>query len=276
MYHIDKYKVAKTAKYSVLILYAITTILPFLWVVLSSVKTHSEVIGNPFKLPSEIVLNNFVLAWKGAQVPNALLNSTIYACVSVVLVVLVTSMAAYIIARIRPSKSIYLFYTLGIMVPIHAVIIPFVLIIRSFGLINSRPGIILAYVTANISFSFFILVSFMKTLPKDLEDAAMIDGCSRTRTFFNIILPISKPGLATVATFAFMHCWNDFLLALIITVSPALRSLNVACYNLRAQYLQRYGLIAAGIVILMIPVIIMYVLFQEQVIKGLTAGAIKG
>jgi raffinose/stachyose/melibiose transport system permease protein len=141
---------------------------------------------------------------------------------------------------------------------------------------NTRAALILAYVVGNLSISIFILVSFLKTIPKDFEDAAMIDGCSRTRTFFMIILPIARAGLATVGIFAFLGCWNDFLLPLLLAVSPQLRTLNLACFNLRSQYIADFGLVCAGLVILIVPVTIIYILFQENVIKGLTAGAIKG
>jgi len=157
------------------------------------------------------------------------------------------------------------------MIPIHAVIIPMLMILRRLGLVNTRLGIILAYTVAELSFSIFILVAFMKTIPREIEEAAQIDGSSRLRTFFQIILPISKPGLATIGTFAFINSWNDLLLALVITSGPKLSTLNLACFNLRGLYVQHYGLITAGLMIMMIPVIVIYIFFQEQLVKGITA-----
>jgi sugar permease (fragment) len=184
-------------------------------------------------------------------------------------------MASYILARVWTSKILYNFFTLGIMIPIHAVIIPMLMILRRLGLVNTRLGIILAYTVAELSFSIFILVAFMKTIPREIEEAAQIDGSSRLRTFFQIILPISKPGLATIGTFAFINSWNDLLLALVITSGPKLSTLNLACFNLRGLYVQHYGLITAGLMIMMIPVIVIYIFFQEQLVKGITAGAVK-
>ncbi len=267
---------ATVVKYTVLILFALTTLYPFVWVLLSSLKTDHEVFANAFGLPKQWMFSNFYEAFTGAQVGTNFFNSLMYAACCVAVVLLCASMTSYALVRAVKTKRLYLFFTTGIMIPTHAVIIPLVIILRNLNLINTRMGITLAYIVSNLSFSIFVLTGFMRTLPKDLEEAAMIDGCSRLRLFFSIVLPISKPGLATIGTFSFLNAWNDLLLALVITSSPMLRTLNLGCYNLRAQYAQRYALISAGLVILIIPVAIMYILFQEQVVKGMTAGAIKG
>ena len=115
----------------------------------------------------------------------------------------------------------------------------------------------------------------MKTIPSEMEEAATIDGSGRFRTFFQIILPMAKPGLATIGTFAFINSWNDLLLALVMIAGPQLKTINLACYNLRGQYIQNYGLITAGLVMMIVPVVVIYILFQEQVVKGITAGAVK-
>jgi raffinose/stachyose/melibiose transport system permease protein len=271
-----KPKIFAVVKYIVLIAFAVTTLYPFVWVGLSSLKTDNEVFGNAFGLPSKWMFSNYVDAFTGAQVGQSLFNSLIYSSLSMVLVLLAASMASYVLARVRPNKWLHLFFTLGIMVPIHSVIIPLLIFIRSLDMINTRQGIILAYVVSNLSFSIYILVSFMRTLPREIEDAAAIDGCGRARTFFSIILPMIKPGLATVGTFAFINSWNDLLLALVITVSPHLQTLNLASYNLRARYVQHYALICAGLMLLIIPVTLIYVLLQEQIVRGITAGALKG
>lgn len=263
-------------RYGVLIAFALTTLYPFIWVAISSLKTDNEVFGNAFGLPSEWMFSNYVDAWAGALVGQSLLNSIIYSSVSTILILLFASMAAYVLARVRPNKWLYLFFTLGIMVPLHSIIIPLLIFIRALDIINTRQGIILAYVVSNLSFSIYILVAFMRTLPQEIEDAATIDGCGRSRIFFSIILPIVKPALATVGIFAFINSWNDLLLALVITVSPHLQTLNLASYNLRARYIQHYALICAGLMLLIIPVTIIYVLMQEQIVRGMTAGAVKG
>jgi raffinose/stachyose/melibiose transport system permease protein len=269
-------KAAGVLKYGVLIVYSITALYPFIWILISSLKNNNEIFGQPFSLPAVWLFSNFPKAWFAADVVRTLFNSLYYSTVSVFLTLLFSAMAAYVIARILKSLLLYTFFILGIMIPIHAIIIPFFIQVKQIGLMNTRAALILAYVVGNLSISIFILVSFLKTIPKDFEDAAMIDGCSRTRTFFMIILPIARAGLATVGIFAFLGCWNDFLLPLLLAVSPQLRTLNLACFNLRSQYIADFGLVCAGLVILIVPVTIIYILFQENVIKGLTAGAIKG
>lgn len=274
--HSRRPQFSTAVKYGVLIAFALTTLYPFIWVAISSLKTDNEVFGNAFGLPSQWMFSNYVAAWSGALVGQSLLNSFIYSTVSTVLILLFASMAAYVLARVSPNKWLYLYFTLGIMVPLHSIIIPLLIFIRALDIINTRQGIILAYVVSNLSFSIYILVAFMRTLPREIEDAATIDGCSRPRMFFSIILPIVKPALATVGTFAFLNSWNDLLLALVITVSPHLQTLNLASYNLRARYIQHYALICAGLMLLIIPVTLIYILLQEQIVRGMTAGAVKG
>lgn len=263
-------------RYLVLVAFAIMCIFPFAWVCLNSIKTDNEVYGNPFGLPEKVIFSNYASAWNGARIELNLLNSLIYSFGSVTVLLLCSSMASYVIARVLKAKWIYNFFTLGMMVPVHAIIIPLLIFLRKLHLVNSFPGLIISYAAASLSFSIFILVSFMKTLPVEIEEAAFIDGCSRPRLFFSIIFPLSKAGLATIGTFAFIDSWNDLLLAMVINSSPHLRSLNLACYNLRGMYVQKYGLINAGLVTLIIPVVIIYILFQEQIVKGMTAGAVKG
>lgn len=263
-------------KYIVLSGHALVALYPFVWVLLSSFKTDNEIYSNSFGFPAELQFSNYTEAFLGAQVLSNFLNSLLYAFVTVFFVLLFSSMTSYALVRVFPSRKLHMYFTMGIMIPIHAVIIPLVIFLRNMNLINTREGIVLAYIVSNLSFSIFVLVAFMKTLPKELEDAAMIDGCKRYRLFFSIVIPISKAGLATVGTFSFLNVWNDLLLALVITSSPSLRTLNLGCFNLRAQYSQRYALISAGLIILIVPVAIMYIIFQEQIVKGMTAGAIKG
>ena len=266
----------KIMRYCVLIIFTVMCLFPFTWVCLNAVKTDNEVYGNPFGLPEKVIFTNFTAAWNGAHIELNMLNSLIYSFASVALLLLCSSMASYVIARVAKKKFIYNFFTLGMMVPVHSIIIPLLIFLRRLGLVNTRFGLIVAYASASLSFSIFILVSFMKTLPVEIEEAAFIDGCSRTRLFFHIIFPLSKAGLATIGTFAFIDSWNDLLMAMVINSSPHLRSLNLACYNLRGMYVQKFGLINAGLVTLMIPVIIIYIVFQEQIVKGMTAGAVKG
>jgi ABC-type glycerol-3-phosphate transport system permease component len=271
-----RFRFSVVAKYIVLSLFAVSTVYPFVWVMLSSFKTESEIYGNPFMLPHSWNLNNYRVAWQGVNVLRSFTNSVVYCTVALVVILLVSSLAAYILARVRPNKWLYVYFSLGMMIPLQAVIIPLNIIFRNLHIVNTPAGLIVAYIISNLSFSIFILVAFMRGLPFEIEESAAIDGCSRIRIFFQIVLPISKGGLATAAILAFISCWNDLLLPLTITSNPLYMTLNLAVYNLRAQYVSNYGTITAGIMLLTVPAFIVYILFQEQIIKGMAAGAIKG
>jgi ABC-type glycerol-3-phosphate transport system permease component len=162
------------------------------------------------------------------------------------------------------------------MVPMQALIIPLNIVLNNFGILNTRAGLIAAFVTSNISFSIFIISAFMRGIPHELEEAASLDGCTRAQTFFWIIVPISKAALATAGTFVFINCWNDLLLSMTILQSSNLLTLNLAVYNLHGEFVTDFGEVTAGIVMLIIPAMIMYLIFQEQIIKGITSGAVKG
>ena len=160
--------------------------------------------------------------------------------------------------------------------PAQTILIPIFTNYVKVGLNNTRIGLILMYVGLNIAFGTFILTGFMKGVPDAVIESGVIDGASSLRAFFSLVIPMAKPGLATVGTFVFLNTWNDFMIAFIMATDVKLQTLNLACYQLRGVYSSDFGLLSAGCVILMTPAIIIFIVFQEQVIKGLTAGAVKG
>lgn len=271
-----KARTANIFKYIVLILYSLTTIYPLIWVILTSLKESGDIYNNPFGLPSVWKFGNYVQVLIGVKILPALLNTFFYSIVSTAIVILLSFMTAYMLARIYTKPLFYIYFTLGIMIPIHAIIVPLYSMMNKLNLVDTRTGIILIYVALNLSFSIFILVPFMRNVPKEIEEAAMIDGANIPRIAFTVVLPIVKPGLATIGTFTFINCWNDFLVALIMATIPQLKTINLAVFNLRGLYMLDFGLMSAGLAWVIIPVAIIYVIFQEQVIKGLTAGAVKG
>lgn len=263
-------------RYVVLSVTALLTLYPLFWIGICSLKSSEEIYGSPFGLPKNPEWENYAESFVAADIPIHLFNSIMYAVVSLTAVVILSSMSAYIIAKVWKSKRVYNYYSLGIMIPINAIIIPFILIFRSVGILNTRVGIILAFIVTNLAFSIFIFVPFMEGLPDELEDAARIDGCNRFQTFVKIMLPLSKAGLATVGTFVLINCWNDLFLSLLIVSKQNLITLNQVCYNMKSQYAADYGLITATVMIMVIPVIVCYALFQKQIVKGMTAGSVKG
>ncbi len=271
-----KYKIQGTIKYVFLLLVSVTSLYPFVWVLITSLKDNNDIYGNSFGLPSIFRWENYSEAWKGANAGRAFFNSLFVCLITLVILAVITSMGSYILTRVAKSKLLSTYFSLGLMIPIHALLIPSVLIFKYLKLTDNLFSLILVYTAVNISFSMFIMNGFLKGIPKEIDEAATIDGCGKARVFFQILLPIAKPGLATVATLAFLNCWNDLLLGLVVISTPAKRTLSVAISVLKGSYLTQYGLLCAGFAISIAPVVIMYLLFQKQVITGMTAGAVKG
>jgi raffinose/stachyose/melibiose transport system permease protein len=271
-------KIITGIKYTILCFYAATTLYPLIWVFLTSLKADSEVYGNPFGLPRAWKFSNFKTVWETMKLYIYMTNSILYTCCALFIILLITSMAAYVLARTMKSRKLSLYFTIGIMVPFQSIVIPYIQLYRKINFYNTRYGVILSFVAINLAFSIFILTAFMKTLPIEIEEAARIDGCGRVRTFFSIILPVSKAGLSTVGIFAAVNCWNDFFVTMMTTSTEAIRTLNLACYQLRASgdRASQYGVMCAGAVILVLPILFVYITFQKQIVKGMVAGAVKG
>lgn len=266
----------KTLKYVLLVLYSVTTIFPFLWVFLSSFKTNAEIYSSPFSLPKTWQFVNYTKAWTSGNIGTNFFNSFYITAVCVVLILLFGAMASYVLARVYPSLAMYTFFGLGIMIPGQTILIPTFSILKELNLINNHVGLILMYVVSSLSLTIFVLVSFMKNLPKELEEAAIVDGAGRYRTFFSIILPLSTPGLATVGILAVLSVWNEYLFAYVLISNPELKTLTQGIYGMKGEYMTDYGPMTAGLAITMIPVVILYILFQNKVVAGMTAGAVKG
>lgn len=271
-----QYQVATIIKYIFLILWAVISLYPFLWVLISSFKDNNSIYGDPFGLPKIPAIENYAQVWKGADVGRNFLNSMVVCLTTLVILVVITSMGSYILTRVWRNGILSTYFSLGIMIPIHALLIPSVLIFKKMGLTDNLFALVLMYTATNVSFSMYIMNGFFESIPREMDEAATIDGCSRAQIFFRVVFPIAKPGIATVATLAFLNCWNDLLLSLVLISSPQKKTLSLAISALKGSYATRYGLLCAGFVISIIPVVIMYLLFQKQVIAGMTAGAVKG
>jgi raffinose/stachyose/melibiose transport system permease protein len=264
------------AKYIVLTIFALSALYPFIWVLISSLKTDSEIFSKSFALPTVFQFNNYYMAWVIAKIGEFFGNSVLYTALSVMCILLFSSMVAYVITRKANFRFLHSYFTLGIMIPVQVVLIPTFVLIKSLGMFNTRMGFICILIASNLSLAVFILSGFLKSVPRELDEAALIDGCSFARTFFSVILPISKPGLATVGTLTLLNCWNEYLYAYILLPAQAIKTITQGIYSMQGQYTTNYAYLCAGLIIAIIPVMLFYVIFQEQVIEGMTAGAIKG
>lgn len=271
-----KSNAGKGLRHLVLIIWCATTVFPFLWVLLISFKNNNQIYTEPFKMPDPVITSNFPTVFEKLDIPTGLMNSLIYSLATVVLVCLLSAMTGFYLAKYAKRKILYTYFIVGMMIPVQAIAVPMFVNLRNMGLNNTRPGIIIVYTVVELGFAIFVMTGFIKrSVPDELLEAAAIDGCSVAGTFFKIVLPLAKTGIATVGTFVFLHIWNEFFFALIFLTNSKLTSLNLTTFKLRGQYSSDYGLLAAGIIVLAVPALIIYAIFQEQVVKGLTAGAVK-
>ncbi len=251
-------------------------LIPFYWVIISSFKSNNDIYGHPFLLPRAFSFCSFSKAWNNALIGQSMANSLLYSSISVVMIIILSAMVAYVLVHVHPNKSLSLYFSFGLLIPIHAMIIPLNVLYRFMHIVNTRLGLIIAYTVSNLSLSIFLFVAVMIEIPKDLLNAATIDGCDSYQIFWKIVLPLSRPGVATVGTFAFINCWNDLLLGMVFMTKKELETVNVAVSNLKASFSDDYSVLAAGMTCMIIPSIVVYILFQDQIIKGMTSGAIKG
>ena len=269
--------IGSTAKYFYLVLLSLLAVYPFLWVLMSSFKDNAGIFLHSFSLPRVWLIDNYVRAWTTSNLLSGFYNSVVYTIAAFVLIAVVSSMAAYVIARVAKSNLLLLFFTIGIMMPIHTVLIPLFIIQKNLGLLYTRAGLVSVYTATNISLSVFVLTGFLKSLPKEMEEAATIDGCPRWKMFFIIVFPLVTPAMAAVSIFNFLMVWNDFLLATVFSGSVRLANLTVALYHsFKTEFTTDFGMMCAGIVISIIPTLIAYSFFQEKIVKGVVAGAVKG
>ena len=266
-------------RWILILFFAAYTLFPLIWLVVSSLKTNFEFLaGSPFALPARPQWVNYTNALTVAGLGRMLFNSVFVGLSATVVNIIVASMGAYCISRFRfkGREKIFTLFTAGILVPLNALMVPYFVIITKLGLINTYGGMILLYTAIGIPMSTFLIRGLMDSIPMELEEAAYIDGCGFDARFFHIILPLSRTGIVTAATFEFLTCWNEFVFANLLVSSEKLRTIQVGIRYFTNQFSTDYVSMYAAIVISIVPSIIGYILFQEQIIAGMTSGAVKG
>lgn len=270
-----------------LLAWGLMVLLPLLWLLVSSFKTNMEIYNHPFGPPSEFRLFTYSNAWEKADIGTYFLNSVIVVTFGVLLTLLLAAMTAYILARypFPGSRYIYYLYLVGMTFPLFLAIVPLYKITQAFGLFQNLHGLVVVYVAFSLPFSVFFLTAFFDTLPKELAESAFIDGAGHFRTFFQIMLPMARPGLLSIGVFNFLGQWNQYLLPVVLNPPDStvdgrnqLLTQGLAELALGERYESSPTSIAemcAGLVIAMIPVLAVYIVFQRRVEEGLTAGALK-
>jgi raffinose/stachyose/melibiose transport system permease protein len=265
-------------KWVIIISFVFYAVFPFLWLVLASLKTNAELLNNPFTLPEVFQFKNYSNAIQEAGLGRLIINSLVISTSATFLNILFSSMCAFAIARhtFWGNNVLFLMITAGILVPLNALIIPYFAIINFLNLYDTRIGLIIVYCAVGLPVSTFILTEFFKSIPKEIEEASYLDGCNFAARYFKIMLPLALPGLATAGTFQFILCWNEFIYAMLLTSSTDIRTIQFGISYFTNQIFSDYVGMFAAVVISIIPSITVFILFQEKVINGLTAGSVKG
>lgn len=261
-----------------MLLAMVVALLPFVWAFLTSVKLEHQIYAFPPELiPNPFTWFNYASEFQGG-LAQGLFNSAFVSLFAVLLTVSASSLAAYPLARMRfrGSQLVLFSIILPMMIPGLVNLVPTYLILSAFGLLDTYLGLILIYWVGSLPVAVWILRGFFQTIPRELEEAAVVDGCSRLQTLVQIILPISRPALVTVALLTFLAAWNDFIVASIITTSAEMRTAQIFLYaNIGDVEVNWGGLMAAALVV-SAPVVILFLFLQRSFISGLTSGAVKG
>jgi len=274
-----KYSINQVAFYFVLIFFALVTAAPFLYMIGTSFKGQSFIFEYPPKfIPDQPTLRNFIVAWTSRRFDKFFLNSVIVTLCSTVSVVFLSSLMAYGFSRFQFRLKGFLFGSIRIfmMMPAMTLIIPQFILASKLDLINTLPGVILVYIAQNIPLCTFLLTGFMQQLPRELEEAAEIDGASPWEIYRTIIMPLSKPALATIAIFSSLGAWDEYVWALTILNDPEKRTLPVGIAAFHGQYLTDWGVVFAASLIAITPIILLFIFMQKYFIKGIMAGSLKG
>jgi N-acetylglucosamine transport system permease protein len=268
------------ATQALLIFWAVLVIFPFVWMITTSFKTNTEILFSPWDLPGSLQWQNFSNAWTEARIGRYVFNSVIVIAMSLTGTLLVSAMAAYAIARFQfpGNRALFYLFMAGLMFPVFLGLVPLYFLMSDLHIKDTYHGLALVYIAYSLPFTIFFLVGFFKTLPGEVAEAAIVDGASQFQTFFQVMLPMAKPGLIAMGIFNFLGQWNQYLLPLVLMQDEDKRVLSQGLGMLAIQqgYQNDYGALFAAMTITMIPTLIVYVLFQRRLESGLTAGALKG
>ena len=273
-----KKRMSQAALYSVLIGWGLCAGYPFYWLIVSSFKRPYEVFSSPFAFPKELLFSNYVDAWVLAHVGEMAQRSLYVTIASGVFAIVLASTVSYALSRFdfRGKGLLSGFLSMGFMVPETIRLLPLAIFSRKVGVYDNLVGLALIYAARRLPFNSFLLTAFMEGLPRELEEAAIMDGAGMWRVFWHITLPLSKPALVTVTTFQVLYSWNEFILALMLTKSFENRTLPVGMMMLIGEFFTNFPVLFAASVVGIIPGIVFFLVLQKQVVQGVAAGALKG
>jgi N-acetylglucosamine transport system permease protein len=284
-------KAGKVGIYVALIVLAITIIVPIVWVFMASLKENEQFYGSPWTLPNGLHFENFVQAWTEAEMGSYMLNSVIVTALGILLLIVISLPAAYVLARFKfkGSKFWNILFMAGLFINVNYIVVPIFLMLvdadsfltRTLGhgfFLNNLFVLALIYASTALPFTIYLLSGYFKSLAKDYEEAAYVDGAGYFRTMIQVIFPMAKPSIITIILFNFLSFWNEYIISMTMLTKPALKTLPVGLMNLMAAQRSavQYGRMYAGLVIVMLPTLILYMCVQKQLTEGMTVGGLKG
>lgn len=271
-------QIAGALRYIILIVIIIISLLPLLWTLNSSLKTDTEIFMSAFSLPKTPLFQNYVKVFTRTPMLIFYINSIIIAAVTTFSSMLIYGMSAYLLSRFKfkGRDTIFIILSLSLLVPATSIFLPVYILWLKIGLYNTRFGLIIVYLALSMPVSLMVLRSYFRSIPREIEEAAYMDGSPFMHTYFLIVCPIARPAFASAAVFSFILAWNDFLYAYMLTRSNSVRTLPVSIRYFMSMYGSDYNLLFAASIIIIIPTIILYLLMQKTITQGLLAGALKG
>lgn len=268
----------QTITYLLLAAFAVTTLFPLIWMFYSSFKTNQDIALGTFSLPTVWHWQNYVDAWQTAKIGTYFLNSVFVSIGAIAATIVAGASAAFILAKFpfRLRGLVYGFFIVGMLIPLQSVLVPLFIQMRDFKLLDSPWSLILSYTAFGLPITIFLMESFIRSFPDSILEAAILDGASIRRIFLSLVLPMSQPVVATVAILNFLNNWKEFSFALIFLTTDEKKTLPLGLYNFLGAYTADYAGLMAALMIASVPLLVLYFLLQEQIIRGMTAGAVKG
>lgn len=267
----------RVLKQIILILFALIVLYPIFFVFITSFKTNFDVISNPFGM-STFQPENYIEAWQVGKIGDYFLNSVYVTAITLIIQMVVIVLASYSFAKLKPwgHKVLFILFLTGLFITTEMVTVPNFSTMKNLGLMDTKISLILPYVSTGIALATYIATNYISSLPKELDEAAIIDGCNIVQLLTKIALPLMRPILATVFIFNFQGAWSEFYWALIMIRSEENKTLQLGLMNFQSQFNTDYGVLTAGLVIATLPILIIYLKFSSQFIGGMTVGAVKG
>lgn len=271
-------KKSNLVRYIICLFLAVVWVVPMYIAVITPFKSIKEIFTEVLALPNSWSFRSFIKVWNEVTIVKYLTNSVLITGITCILLVFLASLAAYAIMRSSSKvlKSTYLIFSLGIMIPTQACMIALFSVMKDLNLYNTLPGMILAYLGSCIPVSIFLFYGFFKSIPHEIIESAYIDGCNEFGIYLKMILPLSSSAVGTVIIYNCVNIWKDYTYPLIFTQGEKVKTLPIAIYAMKGQYISDYPTMFAGVLIATLPLLIIYIALQKQFIAGITAGAVKG